>query len=128
VIAVMDLAPTFLELAGATPESLAESGPEHLPVTGRSFAALLRGEAGAGRGPADVLAMEGGGQRAIRRGDWKALRLPPVSGGTGEWQLFNLAEDPGERNDLAAAHPEVLAELAAAWDAYAQENGVLVEE
>ena len=35
-----------------------------------------------------------------------------------------LAEDPGETTDLAAIHRDVMAELAAAWERYAEEVGV----
>ena len=35
-------------------------------------------------------------------------------------RLFNLAEDPGEKQDLAAAHPALVRELSAAYDAWFQ--------
>lgn len=37
---------------------------------------------------------------------------------TGEksWQLFDVKDDPGEQNDIAAKHPEVVKELEAAYD------------
>lgn len=44
-------------------------------------------------------------QHAIRQGDWKYLR----DGGLE--LLFNLAEDPGERHDLAYAQPDRLAQM-----------------
>ena len=50
------------------------------------------------------------GRRAIRQGDWKALHLPAPYG-PGTWQLYDLSQDRGELNDLAAAHPDKLAEL-----------------
>ncbi len=50
--------------------------------------------------------------QAVRRGAWKAVRT-----GWGEpFALYNLAEDPGEQKDLAAAHPEIVA----AAEAYAR--------
>ncbi len=48
-----------------------------------------------------------GTQQAIRKGDWKAYRR---AGGT--IKLYNLAEDLGEKNDVAAAHPEIVATMA----------------
>jgi arylsulfatase len=92
-------------------------------MTGRSFAALLRGEIEATRRPDETLAFEHGGQRAVFRSDWKALWIAPPNG-IGGWQLFNLAEDPGETTDLAAVHPDVMSELAAAWERHAEEVGV----
>jgi hypothetical protein len=49
--------------------------------------------------------------------------MHPIPSGSpdGQWKmLFDLAADPGEKNNLAAAHPEVVAKmeaLYAAWDA-----------
>jgi arylsulfatase len=60
----------------------------------------------------------------MRQGDLKAV-LIPVPDGPGEWRLFNVAEDPGEANDLSAEMPEKLEELKAAWDRYADEVGVV---
>jgi arylsulfatase len=39
--------------------------------------------------------------------------------------LFDLATDPGERNDLAEAEPARLARLVALWDRYVEETGVV---
>jgi arylsulfatase A-like enzyme len=47
------------------------------------------------------------GQRAARKGKWKAVRLKPDQ----KTQLFDLTADVGERNDLATQHPEVLAQM-----------------
>jgi len=48
--------------------------------------------------------------QALRRGDWKALRLG-VQARSPRVELYDLATDPGEANDQAAAKPEVVAEL-----------------
>src|SRR5690606_27639789 len=113
----------FVELAGGE-NSTVVGGREVMPMTGRSIAPILRGEVDATRGPDDVFALEHGGQRAVYRGDWKALWIPPPNG-IGGCQLFDLAKDPGETADLAAEYPEVLAELAAAYERYAEEVGVV---
>jgi len=56
--------------------------------------------------------------RAVRKGAYKAHFITSGSYGEGERRqehnpplLFNLAEDPGERRDVAAAHPDVIADL-----------------
>jgi arylsulfatase len=46
--------------------------------------------------------------------------------GTAAWQLYNLAKDPVEANDLAQQEPAKLAELIKEWDAYVQSNKVLL--
>jgi len=47
------------------------------------------------------------------------------SWGSAQWQLYDLAKDPGEICDLAAAHPDVLRALLDLWKRYAGETGVL---
>jgi arylsulfatase len=53
---------------------------------------------------------EGDGQQALRRGRWKVLRRGLHQGSTPA-ELYDLQEDPGETHDLAAEHPELVAEL-----------------
>ncbi len=67
------------------------------------------------------------GSRALIKGEWKAVRIFPPAG-TGDWQLFNIKTDPTETANLAADFPDVIAELTADWDAYAEANGVAVYE
>jgi arylsulfatase len=119
---VMDLAPTFLELAGVR-QPAQWHGVEVARIEGRSLVTLLEGD----RDPAWMergLGWEAYGMDAYRRGNWKVLRLPPPFG-NGDWQLYNLAEDPGEIQDVAAQHPDLVAELALGWTAYAEANGVI---
>lgn len=120
--AALDLGPTFVDLAGGT-NTTSIRGRAVSPMTGRSLAPLLRGETKAVRGPDETLAFAHGGQRAVFRDHWKALWIGPPNG-PGGWQLFDLAQDPGETTDLAAANPDVMAELAAAWERHAAEVGV----
>ena len=62
-----------------------------------------------------------------QRGHWKILwQEPPL--GTGDWQLYNLARDVGEQEDLSDEFPELRAELITAWEAYADSVGVVLPE
>ncbi len=60
---------------------------------------------------------------AIRRGDWKLIRIahghnrPTGPGGYRTIELFDLATDPGETVNLAARHPDVVAALTASLNA-----------
>lgn len=121
-VAVLDVAPTFVELAGGKNDTVV-NGREVLPMTGRSFAALLRGETTATRGREEMIAFENGGQRAVFRDNWKALWMAPPNG-IGDWQLFDIAKDPGETTDVASKHPELMSEMSAAYERYAAEVGV----
>ena len=51
----------------------------------------------------------------------------PAPAGVGTWQLYDLAADPGETNDLAVTHAARLAALLAAWERYVAETGVALE-
>lgn len=65
------------------------------------------------------------GNRAIRRGNWKAVLL--AKAGAGDWELFNVEEDPAEQHDLAKERPEMLEEMLVHWATYVAETG-LVED
>lgn len=118
-IHVKDVMPTFLELAGINEISSPYNGREVLPIQGRSMLAVLNGAEDEER----AIGWELFGRSAVRKGDWK-IRLLEQPYGDGEWQLFNLKNDPTERHNLAQQEPEKLAELLTEWDAYVRENGV----
>jgi arylsulfatase A-like enzyme len=61
----------------------------------------------------------GSAYHALRLGDWKMLRNTPYE----PWQLYNLMEDPEERNDRAADHPAILQRLNKVLMNYIQEGG-----
>lgn len=93
-----DLLPTLAAIAGAgTPDEI--DGVSVLPT-------LL----GQRQNLADRFLywedFEGGFEQAVRWRNWKGF--VPV---TGDLQLFNLSEDIGERNNVAAEHPEVVARI-----------------
>ncbi len=52
---------------------------------------------------------EGGFHQAVRRGDWKGVR----HGLARPLELYDLGTDPGEREDVAAKRPEVVAKIEA---------------
>lgn len=121
---VADLMPTLLEIAGAGyPQTL--DGHKLPPLIGKSWVPLLAGQVESPRTEQDYLAWELFGNRAVRQGDWK-LRWQYKPLGKEQWELFNLAGDSAERNDLAAEHPDKVKALAALWDRYVQENNVIL--
>lgn len=122
---VMDIAPTLLELAGATHPGTEYRGREVEPMRGRSMVPYLSGLAEAVHDADTGTGWELFGRRAIRQGDWKALHLPEPYG-SGTWQLYDLSSDPGEVHDQAASRPDKLADLLELWDRYVEENGVII--
>jgi len=127
VLHVMDMTPTFLELARVEHPANKERSTV-APPQGKSMWPLLAGRESAIRANVDWLGWELFGNRAIRQGDWKLLYLLKGAGGTGDWQLFNLQGDPGEMDDLSAAHPERREAMLKLWDEYVKTNGVIVSD
>jgi len=119
---VMDLMPTFLSVAGAGYPDV-YNGESVVPLQGKSLMPLLNGKS-----PIEAESRELGwsayGMDAYRRGHWKVLRLPEPYG-SGDWQLYDLAADPGEVHDLASEFPDRARALAKAWEEYAESNGVI---
>ena len=124
VMHVADIMPTLLELAGADYPTRRD-GEELPPLLGKSWVPALFGEAGAVRSGDDYIAWEIFGNRAVRQGEWK-VRWQYKPYGKEQWELFNLADDPGERRDLAAEHPDKVSALIALWDDYAHTNNVIL--
>ena len=78
----------------------------------------------------DNLAGELFGNAYYREGNLKLLGIRPQTGFGGDaqppqWQLFDVAQDRGESTDLAAARPETVQRLKAAWLRYAEQVGVV---
>jgi arylsulfatase len=127
VLHVMDLLPTFLESAGVEHPGKRDGFKFALPQ-GKSMWPLLSGDEQATRTDADWLGWELFGNRAIRQGDWKLLYLLKGAGGTGNWELFNLKDDPAEMHDLSAKYPEKRYAMLKLWYEYMKRNGVIVSE
>jgi uncharacterized sulfatase len=105
----LDLIVTAAALAGATL-------PRDRVLDGVDLGAVLRGS---GPSPRDKLFYYWDSElRAIREGNYKAHFITSGAYGEGEPRtvhtpplLFDLAQDPGERFNVAAAHPEIVADL-----------------
>jgi arylsulfatase len=115
---VIDLMPTFLELAGAAyPQTF--HGHDLTPLPGRSLVAALKGGTLGER----TLGWEHEGNRAFRSGDWKV-----VAPFRGEWELYDLRSDRTELTNLAGPKPAKVNELAALWQQWADQVGVVAWE
>ena len=124
VMHVADVMPTLLEIAGASyPET--QDGHKLPPLMGKSWGPMLSGQVESVRNDQDYLAWELFGNHAVRQGDWK-IRWEYKGFGKAGWELYNLADDPAERHDLAAERPEKLKDMIALWDEYARANNVIL--
>jgi arylsulfatase A-like enzyme len=105
-----DLFSTFVAAAGAAvPTDRKLDGVDLVPyVTGAVEGA-----------PHETLFWRQGHHQAVLHGGWKLIRADRPQ--NGRW-LFHLAEDPTERENLAAAHPERVAALEALLDAHSAEQ------
>jgi arylsulfatase len=52
-----------------------------------------------------------GGQVAVRMADWKAVRRDLNRKTPSDWELYNLATDPGEADNVASDNPEIVAKM-----------------
>lgn len=113
LVRTVDIAPTILDLLGL---------PELSSVQGTSLLPLIRGETQALDLPAYGESIEiatlfsGAPLRSLRYGDWKYIhQVDP--------ELYDVANDPMETKNLAASHPEKLAELRGRLQALIAEAG-----
>ncbi|NJB85847.1 arylsulfatase A-like enzyme [Lewinella marina] len=108
LVSQLDLLPSLASLVGAATPS----------VDGQDLLPTFLGESDRGR---EQLVLEATSRTALRSGEW--LMIPPYSGppvqrqvnielgNAPDYQLYNLTEDIGQQNNLAATHPEKLKEL-----------------
>jgi len=123
---VTDIMPTILQLAGMDYPNEFRGHKLEL-MRGRSMVGLLDGTTKAIYGTTEFVGGEMGGGKWMRQGNFKVVMVPGPYG-KGEWQLFNLARDPGEARDLSETMPDKLKTLKAAWDRYAKDVGVVLPE
>jgi arylsulfatase len=123
---VWDILPTVLDFAGLEYPSQYRGRSVEAP-RGRSLLPLLNGSADELYGDDEYVGGEMGGGKWMRRGSYKAVSVAPPYG-DGEWRLYNVDEDPGEANDLAGQMTDMLEELIASWERYAEDVGVIPPE
>jgi arylsulfatase A-like enzyme len=96
--AFWDFLPTCADL-------IAAKLPPEAKTDGVSILPLLKGGAAPKREYFYWELHEGASLQAIRFGDWKAVKNGPSAA----VELYDLKADPGEKTDLAAKHPDVVA-------------------
>ena len=114
-----DFFPTIAELAGAK-----LSGPVRAQVEGRSLVPLLKNPNAPwpdrvlfthiGRWERGQAAQSKYRNCSVSNSRWHLVCVS--KSGDKQWQLFEVKADPGEKNDVAAEHPDVVKELDTAYD------------
>lgn len=120
-LTVMDLAPTFLELAGARyPDD-----PGLHPLLGGSLVRLLAGDTHAVHDQSYTTTLYLSGRAYVRQGDWKLVNLEPPFDESA-LELFNLADDPGEATNLALREPARLEAMLELWRSERRKLGIIL--
>lgn len=113
---LIDIMATCVEVSGAKyPAEF--NGNKIKQMEGRSLVPSFAGRAIEPK----PLCWEHLGNRAIRMGDWKLV----TDGIKGPWELYNMASDRTEMHDLAAADPQRVQSMAAAWEEWAKRTVVI---
>lgn len=118
----LDVMPTCLELAGATyPSFYNGNSIKPLCNEARSFVPLLQDKNG--WDDERTLYWEHERGKAVRKGNWRLTALA-----NGGWQLFDLAHDLSETNNIAAEHPDKVREMKSLWNNWAKSVGLNVPD
>lgn len=129
---VVDLAPTIYDVAGITPPARF-NGIDQMPFDGTSMAPTFDDAAAPSTHTTQYFEILG--NRAIYHDGWMAScfhgRVPWIrmqglefDGPQERWELYDIRNDFSQAVDLAAQHPDRLAELQRVFDAEALRNGV----
>lgn len=112
-VTLMDLAPTFYEVAQTTyPEKF--EGNDLYPLKGNSLIPFLTGKTEQIHSSNYVFGLEHNNRAMIRKGDWKITNItsPFLEE---NFKLYNLSQDLAEQNDLKESEPEKYRELIEEW-------------
>ncbi len=123
---VTDITPTLLDIAGVTPPGERYRGRPVHPIMGESMRALLEGRQEQVHDASRTTVYELAGGIAVWRGNYKLVTsstnaIPARIGP----QLFDTANDPLERHNLAQQHPEIVSELYQAYRDYVERYRVI---
>jgi arylsulfatase A-like enzyme len=104
ISAFWDVLPTFAEIAGANaPKS----------IDGISFLPALLGKTPKQKQHEYLYweFYEVGGKQAVRKGNYKAVKLDVKKNRNAPLELYNLKTDLGEKNNIAKQHPDIVKEM-----------------
>ena len=113
---LIDIFPTLLAVAGAPYPELDPTGSPAPPLEGMDLSPYFTSSLPLPRGVPVFQRWKQG--RSVRTDDWKLLSWtePGQRAEEGIWRLYDMTADRTETNDVAAEHPAIVAEMAAAYD------------
>jgi len=115
---LIDVMPTLVEVADATyPQRF--QGHTIQPMEGRSLLPVFEANETVDRS----LFWEHEGNRAVRSGDWKLVGLRDEA-----WELYRIASDRTELQDVSPSNQDKFLELKNQWDAWSTKVGVLTPQ
>jgi len=120
-LTLMDIAPTFIELAGA---SYPDDGSVQ-SMRGESLAPLLSGKAETAHAEDYLTVMFHRNHALVRQGRWKLTAIE-VPFDESKFTLHDLVTDPGETTDVSEQFPEKRAELLELWRQQRDELGIVL--
>jgi arylsulfatase A-like enzyme len=112
---LVDIMATVVEATGASYPEI-HQGVAIRPMEGESLITAFEG----GTYDRGAIFWEHEGNRAIRVDDWKLVS----KGAKGRWELYNIANDREETNDLTVNHPAIVKDLRQQWTSYATRANV----
>ncbi|MHC1705656.1 MAG: arylsulfatase [Tenuifilaceae bacterium] len=117
---LIDIMPTCLEIAGVSYPT-EYNGNKILPFEGLSLVPTFSST----QLKREFLFWEHSANRAIRIGDWKLVAKVKkqkkfIIEDENSWELYNIADDPSEVENLASKFPERVKEMAKRWEEEAQ--------
>jgi len=121
-MSVMDLMPTFLDLAGTSHPGVEYKGRKIWPVEGKSLLPYLGGEESVVHSK-PLYGFSIHKRQGLQVGDWKIIQLSEIT--KPSWELYNLASDPGETENLAHKLPERLQAMISEWEKFT-DTGIIV--
>ena len=121
---VMDISATILDVADVKHPGTSYKGRKVAPLRGHSLVDVLNGKKKFIYDNDIAVSWEMWGSRAVRKGDLKLVWMAAPYG-IDDWQLYDLAKDPGELNDLSENLPSQRKEMIDIWNQYSKDVGIV---
>ncbi len=120
---VMDLAPTFLEMAQVSyPEVINDK--KMAPMLGQSFLSFIRGKTNTIHDENYVYGLEHYGGCLLIKGKWKITNISDPFD-EAAFALYELDSDWGETKDLSKSNPKKFKEMLTEWEIFKKRVGVI---